>query len=45
MAQTEIYIINKDRHLSGEYVGVNGAMQGALLIWMELEKNISLHYL
>ncbi len=38
MAQTEIYIINKDRHLSGEYIGVNGAMRGAYLIWMELEK-------
>lgn len=38
MAQTEIFIINKDRHLSGEYIGVNGAMQGALLIWMGLER-------
>ena len=38
MAQTELFIINKDRHLSGEYIGVNAAMQGALLIWMELEK-------
>lgn len=38
MAQTEFHIINKDRHFSGEYLAVNGAMQGAFLVWMELEK-------
>lgn len=38
MAQTEFHIINKDRHFSGEYLAVNGAMQGAFRVWMELEK-------
>lgn len=38
MAKTEFHIINKDRHFSGEYLAVNGAMQGAFRIWMELEK-------
>ena len=38
MAQTEFHIINKDRHFSGEYLTVNGAMQGAFRVWMELEK-------
>ena len=37
MAQTEFHIINKDRHFSGEYLAVNGAMQGAFRVWMELE--------
>lgn len=38
MAQTEFHIIKKDRHLSDHYLTVNAAMQGALRIWMELEK-------
>ena len=38
MASTEFHIINKDRHFGGEYLAVGGAMQGALRIWMELEK-------
>ena len=38
MASTEFHIINKDRHFSGEYLSVGGAMQGALRIWHELEK-------
>lgn len=38
MANTEFYIINKDRHIGGEYLAVKGAMQGAFYIWMELER-------
>lgn len=38
MAQTEIFIIDKDRSLSGEYIAVNAAMQGALYIWRKLEE-------
>lgn len=38
MAHTEFHIIKKDRHFSEGYLAVNGAMQGAFRIWMELER-------
>ena len=38
MAKTEFHIIKQDRHFDEKYYEVNGAMQGAFRIWMELEK-------